>query len=96
MAQADKRDIQAALEKKGFKKRDNDHEFYDLLVDGKKVGIQTKISRGTKYKVYEDYLLGCMARQLRLSKTDLMKLVKCTLSGDAYVKLLVRDGAIEL
>lgn len=96
MAQADRRKIKTALETKGFKKRDNDHEFYDLLVKGKKVGILTKISRGSKYKIYDDGLLGMMARQLRLSKADLMRLIECSLSGDAYAKLLEESGAIEV
>lgn len=96
MAQADRRKIQAALETKGFKQRDGDHDFFDLLVKGKKVGIMTKLSRGSSYKVYSDSLLGAMARQLRLSKADLMRLIECTLSGDAYAKLLQKSGEIEL
>ncbi len=96
MSQADTSNIKKALEAKGFRKRDNDHEFYDLLVDGKKVGIMTKISRGSKYKTYDDSLLGLMAKQLRLAKSDLMKLIQCTLSGDGYTKILQESGEIEV
>ena len=96
MAQADRRKIQAAFEVKGFKQRDGDHEFYDLWVAGKKVGIQTKISRGSSYKTYGDSLLGLMARQLRLTKADLMRLIECSLSGEGYAALLQESGEIEL
>ena len=95
MAQIDRRKLQSALESKGFVKRDNDHEFYDLRVDGKKVGIQTKISRSPKFKVYEDSLLGAMARQLRISKDEMMRLAGCTLSGAAYLALLRQANIIE-
>jgi len=94
MSQADTRDIKKALEAKGFKMRDNDHEFYDLLVRGKKVGIMTKISRGSKYKTYDSSLLGLMAKQLCLTKSDLLKLIQCTLSGDEYVRLLKTSGVL--
>lgn len=90
MAQADRRKIETALEAKGFTKRDGDHEFYDLLVKGKKVGIMTKISRGSSYKVYSDSLLGMMAKQLRLRTPR--KVLRIGVS-DMIDAILPRKGA---
>lgn len=88
----DASDIGAALRKKGFVPRENDHTFYHLFVNGKKTIISTKISHGEKE--IRDKLLGMMARQLRLSRRDFLNLVDCPLTFDEYVKLLRDSGHI--
>lgn len=48
---------------------------------------KTKMSMGTSYKTIGDPLLGQMARQIGLSKSDLLKLVDCTLDRASYEAL---------
>lgn len=86
------RDVMAGLEKKGFSKRENDHTFFHLWVDGKKTKVFTKVSHGEKE--LSDNLLGMMARQLNLNKKQFLDLVDCTLSLDAYVKSLRTAGVV--
>ena len=93
MAQRDRKTIDRALKKKGFEKTSGDHSFYTLEVDGKRTPIFTKLSRGSGYKVYGDSLLGLMARQLKVSKGDLLDLIDCPLSGEMYVEKL-RDARL--
>jgi predicted RNA binding protein YcfA (HicA-like mRNA interferase family) len=75
------REVMASLEKKGFTKKENDHTFFHLWVDGKKTTVYTKVSHGEKE--IHDNLLGAMARQLRLSKKQFLELVDCPLTFDA-------------
>ena len=60
------REVASALLAKGFLKKENDHSFFTLWVDGKKTIIHTKISHGEKE--IGDSLLGTMARQLGLTR----------------------------
>jgi hypothetical protein len=98
MAQRDRRDIANALPRKGFVPRtgESDHDYFDLHVDGKKVGVQTKLSRGSGYKVYGDPLLGAMCTNLGLTKKDLLLLIDCDLDGPSYVAKLLASGRIKL
>ena len=52
-------------------------------------------ARGSGYKTYGDSLLGQMALQLKVTKADLVDLVKCPLDGPGYVEKL-RDRGIRV
>lgn len=86
------RKVMAGLEKKGFKMRENDHSFFHLWVGGKKTVVYTKVSHGEKE--IADNLLGAMARQLALSRKQLLELVDCPLTEAAYVAQLRAAGVI--
>ncbi len=43
-------------------------------------------------KEYSDSLLGKMARQLKLEKSDFVELVECTLSKEMYYNILRKKG----
>ncbi|WP_298018238.1 hypothetical protein [uncultured Parasphingopyxis sp.] len=89
MAQRKRRDIDKALQKKGFKKSENDHSYYiyhDL--SGRKTTKRTKLSHGTQHKDIDDSLLTVMARQIKLPKKKFLELVDCTLDQKGYEKLL--------
>ncbi|MFK5597938.1 hypothetical protein ACFZ8E_13110 [Methylobacterium sp. HMF5984] len=74
-----------ALERKGFKCRGGDHEYYIYHnLDGKKTMYKTKVSRGTSYKNIGDDLIGKMARQVGLNKKLFLELVDCTLDQKQY------------
>jgi len=90
----DRDDIRKQLLAKGFRESSGDHQFYTLWVGGKKTQISTKLSHGSKYKTYDDSLLGLVCRQLAISKKDLLAFIECKLSGEMYVEILKKNDVI--
>jgi len=80
--------IESSLLKKGFVLRETDHRYYHFYYLGKKTSIRTKISKGSAYKEYDDNLLGLMAKQVNLTKKQLLDLINCPLSQEMYITLL--------
>jgi len=87
------REVIAGLLKKGFVRRENDHTFLHYFANGKKTPIFTKISHGEKE--VGDPLLNIMARQLRISRRELLDLIDCPLSEENYAKGLRTAGHID-
>ena len=80
-----KRDIESALENKGFQRHEGDHSrFIFWTQDGKKTRAKTKTSHGRSGASIGDPLLVTMSRQCFLSKQDFLNLVDCTLDRDGY------------
>lgn len=50
--------------------------------------VHPKLSRGRETRTYGDPLVSKVAKQLMLSRRDLVSLVECTISGADYVKRL--------
>lgn len=94
MANLERDEIEAGLLRKGFAEAPGDHKYFKLYVDGKYTGIQTKVSRGKKYKTLGDDLISVMARQLKLTKGQFLDLIRCPLSRDAYLALLEQAGQL--
>jgi len=91
----EKAQIQASLERKGFRPRSGDHEFliyYSL--DGKKTPVRTKTSHTPKMKDVPDNLLGEMAEQCRVTKRQFLEQVDCPMDQQTYKRNLVAHGAI--
>ena len=79
----DRRAVESALLRKGFIKEEGDHHyFYYCTTDGKRTSIRTKTSHSMRE--ISDPLLSAMARQVKLTRPELLKLVECTLSRDEY------------
>ena len=87
------KDVSANLLRKGFHQREGDHAFFRLYVDGKKTRVSTKISHGEKE--IHDGLLGQMARDTKLAKSEFLELVDCPMTTERYVELLRERGHIE-
>jgi len=86
--------IRSSLTKKGFVQiADSDHQAFQLHVNGKKVSVNTFYSHGAKE--CDDYILGRMAKQLRLSRAQLDDLIDCPLSAEAYIEMLKEKGEIK-
>lgn len=86
-----KRDaIAKALTDKGFSVESSkrDHDFFFFEHSGKRLPLGTKLSRGTGYKEIGDSLLGPIAKQLKLSKAQLLQLVDCPMTREKYVEVL--------
>ena len=92
MAVLKAKDVEQALCKKGFQKEDNDHRRFRLYIDGKKKSIRTMTSHNGQD--IDNHLQSCMARQMKLSKSEFLLFVACTMSGEKYVELLrVRESS---
>jgi len=81
-----------AFEKKGLRPRENDHTYYYLYVSDKKTPIRTKLSRGSKYRVYGPGLLKQVAWELKLTLPELARFVDCPLEYSDYVRLMRDRG----
>lgn len=93
MSSRDRSDVEKALTSKGFRQVDTHHNrFIYWTSSGKMTGVQTKTSHS--HKVIDKSNIGKMARQCRLPKADFLKLVDCTLSGEAYEAFLQSEGAV--
>lgn len=94
MATRKVKDIEMALQKKGFQLKQSHHRFFVFQVEGKKTSIRTRLSHGAKE--YDDHLLGQMAKQVKLPKEDLLRLIDCPLSEEEYKEILIESGYIKL
>jgi hypothetical protein len=95
MAPRPTRIVRAALLKKGFfEEEDGDHRRLHHCVDGIRTNIRTHYSHGAKE--CNDYILGKMAKHLRLSRAQLDELIECNLSGEAYTEMLRAQGEIKI
>jgi len=94
MASRDRETIKESLQKKGFLlKEGGDHwRFVYMSIDGRKTSVNTKMSRGTKYKMINDGLLAQMSKQCKLPKADFIEFIDCTLTRDSYEIKLKNQG----
>jgi hypothetical protein len=88
------KDIHDALTGKGFRVAETHHEMLWLFVNGQKTSIRTRLSHGSDE--YDDGLLGLMAKQLKLRRADLNRLIECPLTEEEYVKILIKNGHVRL
>jgi len=80
-----KQDVEQALARKGFRQREGDHHYFVYFnIKGKKTARFTKTSHSPKMREISDSLLGQMARQCGLSKSDFLDLIDCPLSREGY------------
>lgn len=86
-------EVEKSLTAKGFRPRTGDHNYFNYYSKtGKKTAVFTKTSHGARE--IDDSLLGCMARQCRLSRGDFDRLIDCPLDRDTYETKLISAGAI--
>jgi folate-dependent tRNA-U54 methylase TrmFO/GidA len=90
------KDIQKVLEKKGFvpdPSKDH-HNFYYLVIDGKKQAIKTYFSHGEKE--YDKSLMGMIKRQLKFVDTKKAEdFFDCPMTKEQYIEMLVELGEIK-
>ena len=91
----EREEIRIALLGKGFREKTfGDHDRYWLYIGEQKQAIFTKLSRGSGYRTYGDKLVADVAKQLRLTRPDLRKLVACNIDGTEYVAILRNNGKL--
>ena len=67
--------------------------MFHLYVNGVRTRIRTRYSHSAKE--CDDYILGQMAKHLRLSRAQFEAFIDCTLSMEAYIEILRGMGAIK-
>jgi len=88
------REVSAALQRKGFELRDSHHSMFHLRVDGKDVGIHTKISHGERD--IDDTLAGLMRKQMKLStRKEFALFVECPMTFNEYLGILRSAGHLD-
>lgn len=87
-------EVEKSLVTKGFVSAGGDHNYFHYYSKaGKKTRVFTKTSHGARE--IDDSLLGCMARQLKLTRRDFDNLIDCPLDRDTYEKKLTEQGLVE-
>ncbi|PYB68274.1 hypothetical protein DMB44_04840 [Thermoplasma sp. Kam2015] len=87
MTVVNKGKIANSLLSKGFREdRKKDHRVFRLFVNGRRTRVITKISHGARE--YDDHLLNLMAREMYLSKDELIKFIYCEIDYAEYFKIL--------
>jgi len=90
----DKRDVEAALETKGFQQQAGDHNYFVYWsIEGKKSMARTKTSHGSGRDISDD-LLAKMAKHCGLTKPQFLRLVECPSQRPDYETLLREAGRL--
>lgn len=93
----DRSEIEASLDRKGFKRSAGDHRFFTYSsISGLKTSVWMKTSHGSGYKTLGDKLVSDMSKQCGLTSGQFKQLVACPLSREAYEEILVQSGRIKL
>lgn len=95
----ERRQIEQALATKGFDLEEGaKHRRFLLLIDGKKTGVATQVSRGSgkKYKTLSDELVSRMAKQVKLTKKEFEDFVSCAMDEASYKKLVQEQRGVEV
>lgn len=83
--------LKRSLEKKGFVMDESDHHVYRHTYKGKVTGIWTKVSHGARHDI-SNGLLSAVKKQMKLrSPNQVQEFAKCTLSEDAYNRILIEQ-----
>lgn len=92
----DRDQVNSSLIRKGFiRDDDRNHWFYHHEYEGKRTGVRTKLSRGSKYKRLDSSLQSRIKKQLKLgSSSDFRDLVNCPMSREDYINKLKENGII--
>ena len=81
----DRRTIEAALKKKGFREYEGDHHYYVYWgLDEKKSMAKTKTSHSGRGATISADLFSKMAKQVKLTNQEFGELVDCPMSRERY------------
>ncbi len=88
----DTKKAQSALLSKGFCRDDSHHHYFMYCTtDGKRTTVKTHTSHNSKE--LNDFLIGRMAKQCKLTKSQFLNLIDCSLDQVEYEKIL-RESCI--
>lgn len=84
--------LRKMLLRKGFKEVNTDHKMLIFHHQGKKTAIHTKVSHGIKD--IGDPLIGPMAKQIHLSKSQFKGVIECSVKKDDLIKIYSEQGLL--
>lgn len=87
-------DITKSLVVKGFEQQITHHEMFWFIYNGKKTSIRTRVSHGEKE--IGDSLIGMMAKQVKLKRSEFEDLIACPLSKEQYETILLSKGEVKV
>ena len=92
-----RREVEQALESKGFMRREKAHVFFLYHTrEGLKTSVRTMTSHGNSGADIDDHLIAKMAWQCgKIGRVNFERLIDCSLSQEAYENLLIDRGIIE-
>lgn len=94
--QIDIKEISKNLPKKGFVVEETHHKYFYHEYNGKRTGIYTYISHGSKIKAIGDNLINMMKKQLQLdNKQQVLDLFKCPMTTDDYNDILMDKNLLQ-
>ena len=89
-------DVEAALERKGFERREGDHSQFTYRTErGRKTSVRTMTSHGRRSADIRDSVVSLMARQCHLSNRQFKRLVDCSLCRGAYERELLAGCVLQ-
>ena len=80
------------LLRKGFERVESHHTMLWFMVQGRRTSIHTWVSHGQRK--LDDRLLRLIAKELHLSKADLLKFVVCEMSYEDYLRRMIVGGHV--
>lgn len=93
----ERRDVEAALQKKGFVMSSGDHSAFTYHTRaGQKTSVWTKTSHGSSHKTLGDGLSSKMGKQCGLTKMQFAQLVECPLTRGELEAILLKSGRIKV
>jgi hypothetical protein len=87
------REVRGALTKKGFTPAEKHHHYYYFYHEGLMTGIRTSCSHNDPE--ISDPNCGKMARQMKLTRSQLNQFVDCKIEYKDYVKILTELGHLK-
>jgi hypothetical protein len=84
------REIRKSLLRKGFVEEKTHHVCFGLCAAGRMTKVSTFYSHGAQE--CDDYILGKMAKHLKLTRAQFDDFIDCRLSGEAYLEMLRELG----
>ena len=86
--------IASALLKKGFERYQSHHVMFRLMAQGRTTSIRTRFSHGERKA--DDWLIAQIARQLHLTKQELLRFIECEIGQEDYVRLMIERGHLRV
>lgn len=85
--------VRNSLLEKGFGLENNNHKMFYYYMDGKRTSIRTMISHNSDE--IDDFLIGKMKNQLKLSKEQFLDLVDCPLTKEELRRYYLENGIVQ-
>jgi hypothetical protein len=95
MAECHASEFSRALVSKGFdRSQGKHHTMFHLTAYGRRTSVRTRLSHGGRR--VDDWLPSQIARELHITKRELLRFVKCEIGEQEYLDMMIEGGHILL